>query len=90
MKPTIQEIQIALIEKTGNPMAPLIMDKLACALDNAKVLFPCVEADVETCQVRLLKDFKDTELNQLASESVFITSLMILLITSLGGFVSKP
>lgn len=89
MKPKLSEIMVHLIRKTGNLFAPLLMNKLASSLKNAKVLFPCEQAAVEQVQARLLSDFPDDEINTLSSKPEFIIALMILLEASLVGFSTE-
>ncbi len=90
MKPTTNELMAGLMERTDNPVAPIIMQNLATAINSAGVLFDCTNEAVMACQERLLKDFPDNpELNQLSSSPEFITALLIMLKTSIIRFTAE-
>jgi len=79
-----------MIEATGNPVAPMIVQDLYNALCTTRHIFPCSKADVVACEERLMKDFTDEEINVLSIQPEFITALAILLKASLVRFGSNP
>lgn len=92
MKPTQADLMIGLIKRTGNPVAPLIMNELANAIEHARGLFPnrdMSEERVKGYQERLLKDFPEEELSQIAATPEFITAMMVMVKTSLIGFTNQ-
>lgn len=88
--PRINEYQIEIIKRTGNPVAPLIMNELynkAESFSNVLILEAKNNGrtgeQLQDVSVRLLQDFTDPELENLCGKPEFILSLLVMLKSSL-------
>lgn len=88
----IRKLMTSAIERTENPVAPIIMQEAYSAVNKlAKLMTPIAEsqAEVEIYSERLLREFSDAELNKIGGDPAFVIALCALLTQSLIEFAKS-
>src|SRR5215475_8139635 len=79
----------ALIARTENPLAPVLLQRIFGDLDNlGKMLAKDADKQKTTeYSERLLKDFGDTEIETICDHSEFIIAVTSVMMSALPGYV---
>ena len=86
----IREMATSMIKRSGEPLAPVILEQLYSALCNSKRVFnKCNQAEVERLHKIFMGSFTDSELDEISGSPEFITALVIMLKVSLTRYGSS-